>query len=523
MRIAMVASECEPFAKSGGLGDVVDALARALGERGHQVDVYLPWYRGTQAPSGTLDRRALAVPVGRPPDGGREASPKVALVQLVSGRADGYRIRLVDHPASFDRPGLYGPPGSDYADNTARFALLGRTALETIRLEAAEAGPTTEPVAVLHGHDWEAGPALLLLRTRYAAEPALARLVTVLTCHNLAYHGWTPGERVWQLGLGDEEGAGLGTSDGIDLLREALQGVDLANTVSPTFAEEARTAEFGSHLDDVLRARGERFLGILNGLDGRLWDPARDTALAAGYSAEQLAGKARDKADLLRRHGLSSSDPGEEWGERGAPLLGLVGRLDPQKGFDLLAEAAGPAVELGARIVILGTGEARLLKDLRRLASRRPDRVSIRDAFDRDEARRIYAGADAFLMPSRFEPCGQSQMIALRYGTPPIVRATGGLADTVIDADRDPEQGTGFVFGPAEPGALLEAIGRAVVAYRDAPRWQRLIRRGMAVDFDWRGAAGAYEAAYERARHIHLVGSDGSRPSDQASVIRPEA
>lgn len=472
MRIAMVSAECEPFAKTGGLADVVDALARALGRSGHEVDVYLPRYRGVAAPS-DAETRPLSVPVGQP--AGRPADARDrATVELLSGAADGYRIRLVDHPRSFDRPGFYGEDG-DYPDNAARFTLLGRTALAAIAAEP--------PVDVLHGHDWQSSPAILHLLA--AAAPGAARPATLLTCHNLAYHGWVPGEATWQLGLP----AAIASAEGVDLLREAVSRADLVNTVSPTYAEESRTPEYGGGLDDLLRARADRYLGILNGLDTQVWDPRTDEALAARYDAADPSGKQACRADLGRRHGL----------EEDGPILGLVGRLDPQKGFDLLTAAAPDLLALGARLIVLGTGDARLVRGLQGLAARQPGRLAVLDRFDREEARRIYAGADLFLMPSRFEPSGQGQLIAFRYGTIPLVRRTGGLADTVIDADDDRERGNGFCFGPAEPESLIEAARRAIAAFADRPRWAELVRRAMALDFSWQRPAREYVAGYQRA------------------------
>jgi starch synthase len=476
----MVASECEPYAKTGGLADVVDALARALGRRGHRVDVVLPFYRGLRPPPGPPSRRTITVAVGVPP-GARRDEGDLATVDLVDAQADGYRLRLVDHPFSFDRSGYYGEDGQDYADTAARFALLGAAALGGIRADG-------DPVDVLHGHDWEAGPALLSVgvgrSTRGDGPPGDP--ATVLTCHNLAYHGWTPRERAWQLG-GSVEGVGDG--DGVDLLREAIRTADLVNTVSPTYARESLRPEYGAGTDDLLRARGDRYLGILNGIDTALWDPATDAALAAPYSATAPAGKSACRADLVARHGLDG----------GGPILGLVGRLDPQKGFDLLTGAAEGIVALGGRIIVLGTGDHALVRGLQALAARTPGRIAVIDRFDRDEARRIYAGADAFLMPSRFEPCGQGQMIALRYGTVPIVRATGGLADTIVDADAEPGTGNGFSFEPAEPAALLDACRRALAAHAQPGRWAAIVGRGMAEDHGWDRPAAAYEAMYERA------------------------
>jgi len=478
MRIAMVASECEPWAKTGGLADVVDALSRALGTPvpgglGHEVDVYLPWYRDLAPPSGVLPME-LRVPVGD----ARGDGPRHELVTLWSGNADGYRLRLVQHAPSFDRDGYYVDGDGDFADNPARFTLLGRAALEAIRAEA-------RPVDVIHGHDWQAGPALLSLRHRYRADPLLAGTAMMLTCHNLAYHGWTPRSGAWQLDLPDTVGA----RDGIDLLREAIKIADIVNTVSPSYARESLTPAYGAGLGEVLRARGGRYLGIINGIDTTLWDPATDPALAAPYDAGDLAPKALTRAALMDRHGLAAD----------GPLLGVIGRLDPQKGFDLVAAAAARLVDLGARLIVLGTGDERLIAGLLETAAEHPDRIAVLDRFDRDEARRIYAGADLFLMPSRFEPCGQGQLIAMRYGTPPVVRRSGGLSDTVIDADEDPAIGTGFVFGPADPASLVEAVGRALRALADPPRFRHIQAQGMATDHSWRLPARQYELAYERA------------------------
>jgi starch synthase len=503
MRIAMVASECEPWAKTGGLADVVDALARALGSPrpaglGHDVDVYLPWYRGLVPPD-ELTPLELRVPVGSPAGDG----PHHERVTLWSGSADGYRLRLVQHAPSFDRDGYYLDAAGDFDDNPARFTLLGRAMLEAIRAEA-------RPVDIIHGHDWQAGPALLSLRHRYAGDPLLARAGTMLTCHNLAFHGWTPRTQAWQLDLPDDVGA----PDGVDLLRGGIATAGIVNTVSPTYARESLTPEYGAGLDDALRARGERYVGIINGIDTVLWDPASDAALEAPYDASDPTPKTRTRAALMARHGL---DPD-------GPLLGVIGRLDPQKGFDLVAEAAPQLVEMGARLVVLGSGNEQLVAGLAAFAGEHPDRVVVLDRFDRDEARRIYAGADLFLMPSRFEPCGQGQLIAMRYGTPPVVRRIGGLADTVVDADEDPASGTGFAFDPAEPEALVDATRRAFAALANPTRFRHIQTQGMTRDLSWRLPARQYEVAYERVRPTDrrdLGSDDGASPA--GALVRSES
>jgi starch synthase len=478
----MVASECEPFAKTGGLADVVDALSRALGELGHDVDVYLPRYRGVDPP-GVAEELALDVPTGT----GEPAS-----VTLLTAQANGYRLRLVDHPQSYDRADFYVQDGRDYPDNGARFTLLGRAALEAIRVEQ-------RPVDVVHAHDWEGAPALLMLRHRYGADGDAGVTAAVLTCHNLAYHGWVP-----RAAVGDQLDlpSSVGHPDGVDLLREGIVAADIVNTVSPTFARESLEPEMGGGVDDALGSLGDRYLGILNGIDNELWDPATDAALPARFSRADPSGKDECRAALFDELGL---DPG-------GPLLGMIGRLDPQKGFDLLTAAAPALLADGARICVLGTGDHELIRELQRRAAETPGRIAVEDRFDRGLARRIYAGSDLFLMPSRFEPCGQGQMIALRYGTPVVVRATGGLVDTVRDADADGDSGTGFSFGPAEPGALLDACRRAFAALEDEPRLREIRDRGMSEDFSWARPAARYVEVYERARQIAAAAGRVSGP-----------
>ena len=490
LRVAFVAAECEPWAKTGGLGDVTDALARSLasvpGATDGLVDVFLPRYRSVPVPRGAAGGATTTVRVPDP-----HALAGAIDVPIVDVAANGYRLRLVDHPAAFDRDGLYGPlSGGDFADNAWRFGLLCRAALETLRADVATGG---RPVDVIHLHDWHACPVALYRDRWYADDPAIGRAAVVLSLHNLAYHGWTPREQLRDLGLAPGDGVVARDADGIDLLGAGIERSDIVNTVSEGYARESLTPELGFGLDGALRSKGDRYLGILNGLDTALWDPATDADLAASYSAGDLAGKATCRADLLRQLGFDPTDD--------APVLGMIGRLDPQKGFDLLAEAAPRLLDAGARLVVQGSGNPALAAGFRALAAARPDRVALIERFDRAMARRIYAGADFFLMPSRFEPSGQGQMIAMRYGTPPIVRRTGGLADSVVDELARPGEGTGFAFGPATADALADAAEAAIVAREvGGPGWDGLVARGMATDFDWvTGSAPRYAAMYERA------------------------
>jgi starch synthase len=484
LRVAFLAAECEPWAKTGGLADVVDALARALGRMPGEpvatpIDVFLPRYRAVPDPVSVDGTTILEVPDSRAPTG----HSRVTVIDVPSG---GYRLRLVDLPAAFDREGFYGDAVGDYTDNAWRFGMFCRAVLEALRAD-------DRPIDVLHLHDWHTGPAAIFRDARYADDPIVGRSAILMTLHNLAYHGWTPRSSLGQLGLAPGDGVVPQDADGIDLLREGIERAELVNTVSPGFAAEALTPAFGMGLDATLREMGDRFLGILNGLDTAVWDPSTDADLAAPYSRTELAGKAACRADLLRRIGFDPDDPG--------PVIGMIGRLDPQKGFDLLSDAAPTLMGRGIRLVVQGSGDPSLAEPFRGLAAANPERIALIERFDRAMARRIYAGADLFTMPSRFEPCGQGQMIALRYGTPPVVSRIGGLADTVIDEPTNPGRGTGFSF----EGATVEGLVGACLAAIDLRRaggadWANLVDRGMAVDFDWTtGSAPRYLEAYRRA------------------------
>jgi starch synthase len=481
IRVALLAAECEPWAKTGGLADVVDALARALGrlpeaggELAAPLDVFLPRYRSVTVPADAVAEPPLQI------EDPRTGGPLDVAVLDVA--ADGYRLRLVDVPAAFDRDELY-----DHPDDPWRFAVFCRAALAALRRDGT-------PPDVLHVHDWHTAPALLeRARGEAAKDPFFTRMAVVLTLHNLAFHGWVPTAQLGQLGLRHGQPLAGGNPFGLDLLLTAIERSELANTVSSGFATEALTPAFGMGLDGALLAKGDRFFGILNGIDPVTWDPERDPAIAARYSPDDLAGKATCRRSLLTGLGFDPDDPGA--------VVGCVGRLDPQKGFDLVADAAPELLGAGLRVVVLGRGHEEQAAPLRELSVEHPGRVALVDRFDAAAARSVYAGADLFLMPSRFEPCGLGQMIAMRYGTPPVVRRTGGLADSVIDLDEHPSRGTGFVFDLATPESLAAAVLRAArLRAGDPVAWAALVRRAMAADFSWQsGPAPRYLEAYRRA------------------------
>lgn len=458
--VLMVASEAAPLAKVGGLADVVGALSAALRELGYEIAVVMPRYRGIPLDGAQRVYGDLDIWFG--PDCHRTN---------VYLREDRCRYLLVDCPALYDRPGVYGPPGGDYPDNHVRFAVLARAALALAR-------HVFRP-RVFHCHDWQAALVPVYLRTILRYDPTFLATRTVLTIHNLGYQGSYPPSTLPEIGLNEDaaRAAGMEFYGRVNLLRGAIASSDRITVVSPTYAREIQTPELGFGLDELLRERSHVLTGILNGADYSEWNPETDPFIAAHYSAEDLSGKAACKRDLLAELGLP------EQPER--PLIGMVSRLDSQKGFDLLREAASELMSEDLALVVLGTGSAEYEQFLRDLAAAHPDRVGVRIGFDNALAHKIEAGADIFLMPSRYEPCGLNQLYSLRYGTVPVVRATGGLEDTV-------DESTGFKFRDYSARAMMEAIRDALAAWRDRPRWEALMRAGMAKDFSWTASATRY-------------------------------
>jgi starch synthase len=473
MRVVMLSPEVHPYAKTGGLADVLGALPPALARLGVDVTVCAPAYRSALR-RGPLDPgRVLYAPVDSRMERAEIVSVPGAAVRTVLVRADTY----------FDRDGLYGDAHGDFADNAERFAFFCRAALEWLRDEP--------PPDVLHVHDWQAALAVAFLRASPELYPELGGVRTLLTIHNLAYQGRFPAGDWHLLNLDARYFVPefLEFYGQINFLKAGIVFADGVNTVSPRYAREMETPELGEGLDGVLRARRARVRGIVNGIDVEEWDPATDRHLPAHYDREALDGKSGCRAALQAEMGLAV--------RADVPLVGIVSRLAEQKGLDLLAEALPRALtETALQLVVLGSGEERYERLVRELAARFRGRVGVQIGFSEALAHRIEAGADLFLMPSRFEPCGLNQLYSLRYGTVPLVHATGGLDDTVLEFDPVSGEGTGFKFAPYAVEPLLEALTHALRVRRDVARWKRLVANGMAQDFSWTRAAGAYGELY---------------------------
>ena len=463
----MVASEVLPLAKTGGLADVVGALPAALQALGDEVAVVIPRY-------GFIDLKDLRRVWDNAP------------VYLGLARYDtsiylypgGFPIYLVDCPLLFDRPGLYGEAGADYPDNHIRFAVFARAALSVARwLFRAD---------VLHCHDWQAGLVPVWLRTTHSTDPTFLGTKTLFTIHNLGYRGLFPPSALVDAAIDPAvyRPDGLEFYGQVSYIKGGIVFADALSTVSPTYAREIQTPEFGWGLDGALRARSPVLHGILNGVDYAEWNPETDPYIPARYSADDLSGKSVCKLELLAEFGLPSHAIEE-------PLIGIVARFAWQKGTELIAQIAGEILDLGMYLIVLGSGETEYEDWFRRLAAENPDRIAVRIGFDNATAHRIEAGADLFLMPSRYEPAGLNQMYSLRYGTVPVVRATGGLNDTI-------EESTGFKFTEYSGSALVAALRTAALAFADRAAWEALMRRGMQQDFSWGRSAAAYSALYRQ-------------------------
>lgn len=487
MKIVLAASEVAPFSKTGGLADVAGSLPKSIRQQGHDITVFTPLYRSVNACGQRIKRTGieLQVPVGK-----RKMPAK-----LHRGRLPGSQVPVyfIESKAYFDRDGLYGTAGGstdgDFPDNAERFIFFTRAILEAcIRLDISP--------NVIHCNDWQTGLLPAYVRTTYADKPAFAGTATVYTVHNLGYQGkfWHWDMKLTGLDWYLFDWRHLEFYGDLNFMKGGIVFADVVSTVSKQYAKEIQTEEYGVGLHDVLAARSGDLFGIINGVDYETWNPQTDKLVPANYSPDDLTGKASCKAALQKDLRLPSKPD--------TPLIGIVSRLDKQKGCDLLAEVIGDMATLDLQIVILGTGDPKYHKLFQNMAEGHPTKIAAKLEYDNELAHRIEAGADMFLMPSLYEPCGLNQLYSLTYGTVPIVRSTGGLADTVKDAT--PEAiadgtATGFSFKQPAPASLLEAIHRALDAYTSPDDWQSIIQTCMKQDWSWSRSAEEYIDLYRVA------------------------
>jgi len=473
MKILFVTPEAVPFAKTGGLADVTGALPKVLAQRGHEVAVVMPRYRMMEP--GKVVLPSVTVSLGR----------QNHFASIQNGRSvGGVRYYFVDYPPFYDRDQLYTVEGKDYPDNPERYTLFAKVVFELAkRLFTPE---------LIHGHDWQSAMVPILLRTQYAADPVLGQIPVVLTIHNLGYQGVFEPDVLDRVALPCE----LFTVDGLEFygkvnyLKGGIVFSNYITTVSRKYAEEIQTPEYGHGLDGIIRTRQDWVTGILNGVDYTEWSPESDKFLAANYSLKSLAGKQACKKDLLTQVKLPTGDLKK-------PVIGIVSRFAAQKGFDLIEEIADSLLQNDLYVVALGMGEPRYEELFRTLAERFPEKVGVRIAYDNPLAHKIEGGADMFLMPSRYEPCGLNQIYSLKYGTVPVVRATGGLDDTIEPYQPATGRGTGFKFTAYAGQDLLETLRQALYLYTtDRKAWQKLMRNGMQKDFSWDASAAQYEKLY---------------------------
>ncbi len=481
MKILFATPECAPYVKTGGLGDVSAALPATLAALGHDVHILLPAYRGMKV-SGEIGDGVELPPYGPWP------AAQLVPVKL----ANGVTLLLLACPALYQRPG--GPyvdaSGQDYHDNVMRFGMLSRVAALLGTVHSPLRGWVAD---VVHANDWPCGLAPLYLAQHRLVSPRDKTAGSVLTIHNLAFQGVFPMDTADLLGV-PPQWRGM---DGVEfwgrlsMLKAGIQFAEAITTVSPTYAREIQTVAHGVGFDGILRARATRLHGILNGIDKAQWNPASDPLLPVHFGTDNLAGKASCKKALQARLGLPTDSR--------AMLFAMVSRLTEQKGVDLVLGALQRIVAGGGQLVVLGTGAPALQEALREAAQKHPKNVAVTVGFDEGLAHLIEAGADVFLMPSRFEPCGLNQMYSQAYGTPPIVGPVGGLLDSVTDASADPANGTGFVMTGCDAEGLDDAIARAMRLWREPQQWRRIQSNGMARDFGWEDSALRYVELYERA------------------------
>jgi starch synthase len=478
VNVLFLASEVAPFAKTGGLADVAGSLPGALKRLGVDISVGLPLYRSVK--EGSFERqlvfKGLPVPL---------ASQTLLANVHATETEDGVPVYCFEREDLFDRPNLYRTGEGDYYDNLERFTFFSHASL----LFAKATGMRFD---LIHCHDWQTGLVPAYLGTLLRTDPFFSSTATLFTIHNIGYQGLFPAEKLSVCGLPPEtyQPEGIEYWGAISLLKAGIVYADAVTTVSPKYSQEIQAPEFGMGMEGILRKRSAVLHGILNGADYSVWDPGKDPYIVSHYDSERLSEKGVDKAALLKEAGL-------EPGLMERPVLGMISRLSRQKGCDLLIPILEELARMRVGIVILGEGEEAYEEDLRASAERCPETLAVKIGFDEALAHRIMAGADMLLVPSLYEPCGLTQMYALKYGTVPVVRATGGLDDSIEDFDPRTQTGNGFKFGPYDPKALLSAIQRAVELWADKETWEILMRKGMAASYSWDVSAARYLELYQ--------------------------
>jgi len=476
MKIAFCTSEMGSLIKVGGLADVSESLPKALKNLSEDVFVFLPLYKKIkQEKKDILQDTGVEVTV--------EIKKEMKKAKVLKADVGNIPVYLIEYDPYFNRDYPYGTPEGDYPDNPYRFAFFCQAVLEATKKLNLD-------IEVFHCNDWET--ALIPVYMRHKLKEQFEAVSSVLTIHNLAYQGVFHREVLCEIGLDWSlfHMDALEYYGNVNYLKGGIVFADIINTVSPTYAKEIQTEKYGYGLDGILRKRKTMLFGVINGIDYNEWNPQKDERIFENYDSEHLEGKLKNKIFLKEAKGLL---------EREGPLAGMVGRLVEQKGVDLLHTVVGDMVKMGMQLIVLGSGEKRYHEMLKSLERMYPNHVSINIGYDDKLAARIYAGCDLFLMPSRYEPCGLGQMISLRYGTIPVVRSTGGLADTIEDFDPETKRGNGFVFHDFKPQDFLEALQKALSVYQQKEDWIYLVKKAMKYDFSWDASAKRYLELYRRA------------------------
>ena len=484
-----LSSEVAPFAKTGGLADVASALPRALFDMGHDVRIMMPKYGPISERKFVLREviRLKKIPVKMGP------TEHITCAKSAFIPDSKVQVYFLDYRPFFDRPDLYVNPknGKDYEDNAERFMLFCKAVIETIKLLHWEP-------QVIHCNDWQTALIPWLLKNEYGEDPFFNRTASLLSIHNLAYQGLFDLDKLGTLGLPDElrqAGSEMEFYGKLNFLKSGIHNADAITTVSQNYALEIqKNPEMGAGLEGVLLQRKKDIFGILNGVDYTVWDPETDKFIKAQYSAANLKDKLKNKIALLEKCEMPFDES--------TPLVGMISRLDSQKGFDLFEQSIKDLIKMNIQIVILGTGDKKVMKFLERIGAKYPEKFAVLLRFDEKMAHLIEAGSDIFLMPSRYEPCGLNQMFSLKYGTIPVVRKTGGLADTIVDYIEDPSKGNGFVFERYDRQDMLAALRNAVDLFSDTSTWQKLMKRGMRLNFSWQAAAEKYVKIYNKLDSI---------------------